>query len=210
MGIGRCKFRHPTKDNKRLYGIYNGIKKRCYNEKSGRYMDYGGRGITMCAEWLDCDKGFDLFADWALANGYEDNLTIDRVDVDGDYSPQNCRWITLKEQSQNKRTTIWVDYRGEHIRLKELCKRAAVPYDTVHDRLFKRGWDIEDAVNKPSDRERKSWRQICKEHGINPCTARDRIVKLGWPEERALNTPCAGRGANKDTYKETTIMRRPF
>lgn len=201
MGVGRCKFKHPTKQYRRLYGIYNGIKKRCYNNRCSRYKDYGGRGISMCAEWLNRDNGFDSFVDWALANGYADDLTIDRIDVDGDYSPKNCRWCTLKEQNQNKRTTIWVDYRGEHIQLMELCERAAVSYDTVHDRLFKRGWDIEDAVNKPSDRERKSWRQMCKEHGINPATARDRVVKLGWTEDQALNTPCLGRGANQASYR---------
>lgn len=194
------RFKHPTKEFKRLYGIYNGIKKRCYNKNEIRYRDYGARGIKMCDEWLDPYCGFDNFVDWALANGYKDDLTIDRIDVDGDYCPQNCRWLALKDQNQNKRTTIWVDYRGEHIQLRVLCEREGVSYDTVHDRLFKRGWNLEDAINKPSARLQKSLRAECLERGLNPGTIGCRIRQLGWSKERALNTPCVGRGANRKTY----------
>ena len=185
---------------KRLHGIYHGIKKRCYNEASPRYGDYGGRGIKMCDEWLDYHGGFEAFVDWSLNNGYSDELTIDRIDVDGDYSPGNCQWMTRKQQNQNKRTTIWVDYRGEHIPLMVLCEREGVSYDTVHDRMFKRGWDLERAINEPSARKKKSFSQICREHGMNPKVVSDRIRKLGWSEEKALNTPSLGLGANKKSY----------
>lgn len=85
---------------RRLASIYQGMKQRCYNTKRPNYKYYGGRGIVICNEWLN---SFQAFNDWAMANGYQENLTIDRINTDGNYEPQNCRWATTKEQSTNKR-----------------------------------------------------------------------------------------------------------
>ena len=193
------KFSFRISDNKRLYEIFSGMKKRCYNEKSKRYKDYGGRGIKICKEWMETDSGFDRFAEWAFANGYNETATIDRIDVNGDYEPGNCRWVTLKQQANNKRDTVWVDYMGEHIQLLTLCKRLGVPYNLVYYRMFSYGWPIERAIEEKSKQD-NSLLSKCRKLGLSYMTVRDRILKLGWTEERALSTPTKGRGSNAGTY----------
>lgn len=92
---GQAKGQHT-----RIYNIFHGMKKRCYNANSKSYKYYGGRGIKICDEWLN---DFEAFLRWSMDNGYQENLTIDRINVNGDYCPNNCRWITMAEQQRNKR-----------------------------------------------------------------------------------------------------------
>lgn len=195
------KCRHPVIEYKRIHSIYHGIKKRCYNKNSPRYKDYGGRGIVMCDEWADPQNGYDCFVDWAMEHGYTDEMTIERIDVNGNYCPENCKWITLKEQSNNTRHTIWVDYKGEHIQLMKLCERLGVKYDTVHGRIRQHGWSVEKAIETPSQLE-TSFAAKCRAHGMKPSVVADRINRLGWDEERALNTPSLGLGANQLSYEQ--------
>lgn len=98
--IARTTFTKHGMWSSRLHTIWSSMKSRCYNEKSRSYKYYGGRGITICDKWL---HDFQVFFDWAMANGYKDNLSIDRIDPNGNYCPDNCRWITMAEQQRNKR-----------------------------------------------------------------------------------------------------------
>lgn len=99
------------KHNTRIYRIYRNMKNRCYNPNVKSYNDYGGRGIKICEEW-NGENGFQNFYDWAIANGYTDELSIDRIDNDGNYEPSNCRWVTDERQARNKRNTIMIEHNG--------------------------------------------------------------------------------------------------
>ena len=96
--INNSQYKHGGRFT-RLYNIWSLMKARCLNFNNPSYLNYGGRGITICTEWLE----FIPFKDWALSNGYTDNLTINRIENDGNYEPSNCNWITCKEQQKNKR-----------------------------------------------------------------------------------------------------------
>ena len=125
----------------RLREIWGGMKKRCYNSKSPNYKYYGGRGIKVCDEWLE-KQGAENFRNWALANGYRDDLTIDRIDNNKGYSPDNCRWFTQKEQSSNRRNTIYLTYQGKTHTIIEWAKITGIPIYTLRYR-YKRGYDVE-------------------------------------------------------------------
>lgn len=130
------------KSNTKLYKVYHHIKDRCYNKNDKRYKDYGERGIYMCSEWLD---DFMNFYNWSMNNGYNDNLTIDRIDNNKGYSPNNCRWVDRKTQQQNRRNCIYYTINGETHCLKEWCEILNLNYSTVQVRVY-RGWDVKKAL----------------------------------------------------------------
>lgn len=100
----------------KLYKIWGSIIQRVKNKKSKDYNDYGGRGITICPEW---EKSFQSFYDWAMSHGYKEGLSIDRIDNEGNYYPENCRWATAYQQSRNKRNNVYIEYKGERYCLKD-------------------------------------------------------------------------------------------
>ena len=116
---------------------------RCYYEKYPWYKDYGERGITICDEWL---HDFQTFYDWAIDNGYRDDLTIDRIDVNGNYEPSNCRFATPKQQARNRRSNRNYTINGETHCLIEWCEILDLKYKTVAQRVTKYHWPIEMAL----------------------------------------------------------------
>lgn len=128
----------------RLYEIWHSMKQRCYLPTVRPYSNYGGRGITVCDEWL---HDFQAFYDWAMANGYRDDLTIDRKDTNGNYEPSNCRWATKKEQSNNKRNNRYITYNGETHTLAEWCEITGLSRPTLKYRL--KYWEIERVFTEP-------------------------------------------------------------
>lgn len=123
----------------RLLNIWNSMKQRCYNKNNEAYNRYGGRGILVCEEWRNDSYAF---REWAIAHGYRDDLTLDRIDVNGNYCPENCRWATRKEQNNNRRDNHKLTLNGKTQSLPEWAEELGLTYGGLYDRLY-RGWPIE-------------------------------------------------------------------
>lgn len=125
----------------RLFGIWMKMKERCYRKAHKSYKDYGGRGITICQEWLD---NFMNFYNWAMENGYDENAdfmqcTLDRIDTNGNYEPSNCRFITMKEQCNNRRNNHFLEYKGEKHTISQWAELLKIKKATIFRRV-KNGW----------------------------------------------------------------------
>jgi hypothetical protein len=143
-GCMHHKYGHGQSDS-RLYHIWRTMKARCVDTNSHKYHAYGGRGITICDEWLN---SFESFYDWAMANGYREDLSIDRIDNDDNYDPSNCRWASAKEQANNTRANRNIEYNGESHTLAEWADIKGLTKSALHHRLS-RGWSISDALSTP-------------------------------------------------------------
>lgn len=141
------KVKNPVA-NERLFHIWQGIKTRCFNPNAKEYKDYGGRGITLFSAWIN---DYKAFREWAYSNGYSDELTIDRINNNSGYYPENCRWITLTEQQSNKRNNVFVNYNDEKITLAELSRRTNIGLTSLHQRYH------------AGDRGERLWRKTYKE-----------------------------------------------
>lgn len=128
-----------------LHNSWSAMLQRCNDPNYKWYKDYGNRGIKVCEEWLT----FVNFRDWALSNGYQKGLTIERIDVNGNYTPDNCKWITNKEQQRNKRNNHFVEYCGRRVTIAELSEMTGIPYHRLYSRIQNSGWSVEKAVNTP-------------------------------------------------------------
>lgn len=130
---GGGNIKHP-KGTKRIAKILDGMKQRCYNPNTTGYENYGGRGITICPEWLGED-GVEKFIQWALKNGYKKELTIERINVNGNYEPSNCRWATDKEQAYSRRNTIRININGKYMTTAELMEIYDISKTTLNNRV---------------------------------------------------------------------------
>lgn len=187
------KYIHNTRQNSRLYAIWSSMCYRCTKPDHPMYYLYGERGIMVCQEWLD---SFDCFAQWAYQNGYQDTLTIDRINVDGNYCPSNCRWATPKEQANNRRTCVYLTYNGETKTATQWADEYNINPSTLLGRI-EMGWSAEDAITKPIQHKRRSvtyqgetrrikeWADIV---GISPGVISYRLLH-GWSVEDALSKP---------------------
>lgn len=130
----------------RLYNIWVNMRQRCYNPKNRAYDRYGGRGITVCDEWKD---NFQTFYSWAISNGYDPDLSIDRIDNDRGYSPENCRWATSSEQARNRRSDHLITFQGETRTMVEWVEEMKIPINILSLRIVRYNWPVERALTEP-------------------------------------------------------------
>lgn len=183
--------------NTRIYTTYSAMKQRCFNENNSEYYRYGGRGITICSEWLG-RNGFINFYNWSMENGYNNNLTIERVDNDGNYEPSNCIWADYYTQNNNTSRNKLYTYQGETHSLSVWgrIKPNGLEYETLRSRL-RDGWDVDRAFSEHKcnfiddtgdlitiNGETHNITHWCKKTGISKSTYYRRI-KRGWSVERA-------------------------
>lgn len=134
----------------RVRSVYYNMLKRCYKETDPAYYRYGKRGIKVCDEWKnDCCN----FYKWAKNNGYKAGLQLDRIDNNGNYEPNNCRWVSARENSLNKRNTLYITYKGKRKPLADWAVEKGLNYDTLKDRIYRYGWSIEMALEAPVDKD---------------------------------------------------------
>lgn len=184
----------------RLYKLWVGMKKRCYNQNCNSYKYYGAEGKAVCDEWKD---SFQAFYDWSMSNGYQDNLTIERIDNSKGYSPDNCKWATMKEQSNNTRRNHLIEYKGKKQNLTQWAEELNINYDKLEARINRLHWDVDRAFKEPKKMKSKrssnylipyngethtlaEWSKIV---GIKYWTLVARIYSCNWDIDRALSTP---------------------
>lgn len=143
------RFRKYDKDTTNLRNVLQSMKQRCLNPNNTDYYLYGGRGITICNEWLDKNIGMENFVNWSIKNGYKPGLSIDRIDNDKGYSPDNCRWVDSIAQGRNKRTNHIITFKGETHCLSEWAELMGLPYSVLKNRINRYGWNIEEALTIP-------------------------------------------------------------
>ncbi len=140
--LDKARFKHGLVKHP-AYKLWSGIKRRCLNENDSAYKDYGGRGITICDEWKD---DFKLFHDWAISNGYRKGLIIDRENVNGNYEPDNCRFVTTTVSARNTRASVFLTYNEETKTQAEWAEITGISAKKISRRLKRDKWTIERAL----------------------------------------------------------------
>lgn len=198
----------------KFYRTYNNIKTRCYNKKNPKYKSYGARGIIICDEWL---QSREAFIKWCDETCKDITLTIERIDVNGNYEPNNCKWVTMEQQAKNKQNSIKVNYYGTEYCLRELCRKLGYnnnEYKRIHARIAYENWDVYKAIEtpikncdnktnylKPSYTYKgytNSLRQICKKFNLY----------YGTIKYRVMNGEDVITACNKGTDKPYTYVKR--
>jgi len=170
----------------RLMQTFYNMKQRCYNPKATSFKIYGGRGIIVCEEWLNDS---DTFYNWALNNGYQEDLTIDRIEVNGNYEPDNCRWATLDVQANNRTNNVFIERKGEVKTISQWGHEIGVSAGTVKSR-YEKGKDISEGYTRVIDininGEIKTMKELSEESGISYDTIAERH-KCGWNDNDLIN-----------------------
>jgi hypothetical protein len=193
-----------TSRGERLRRIWWHLIFRCENPKSKDYPRYGGRGIYVCEDWKD----YDRFKEWSFEHGYDAKLSIDRIDNNGPYAPWNCRWTTVKEQANNRRNNVELEFHGETKTLSQWAEEIGITAQGLWRRIFVSKWDIERALSTEVGKlhlitykgETKRLSEWAKQYGLDYDLLERRINHLGWDIERALTD----KGGRFVTYKGET------
>lgn len=143
----QLRSKYPNDIQTRLYKIWRAMIARTIYPSQSCYKNYGGRGIRVCDEWL---YNFNLFKSWAFENGYSENLSIDRIDNNGNYEPNNCKWSSRKEQNNNQRSNVKLTYKGKTLNISQWSDLIGVKYNTLHHR-YQRGYPIEKILKEYSE-----------------------------------------------------------
>lgn len=211
--ISRNKANHHGYSHTKLYQVWVSMRKRCNNPTDPAYHNYGGRGIGYATEWDD----YITFHKWAYEKGYQENvgLTLERIDVNKGYTPDNCCWADRKRQSNNKRNNLCFTIDGVTHTLAEWCEIYNVPYARVDARINSLGWSFEDALFKPPKYKKhtitykgktlttKEW---AKETGLSTDLIRRRL-KNGWTPEEILETPKMSNGGSSEWRKTHRLQK---
>lgn len=145
-GMNNVNYKHGLTKHK-LYTVWGNMLDRCNNTANKAYKDYGARGITVCKEWRE---DFMTFFTWAMKEGYKKGLTLDRIDNNKGYNPMNCRWATVKEQSNNRRSNHLLTFNGKTQTMQQWADEMHINYWTLRDRLARCNWNVEKALTQPT------------------------------------------------------------
>ena len=192
-------------DFTRLGSIHHNMKTRCNNPNYDKYQYYGGKGISVCDEW---SNSYDAFEEWALSHGYADDLTLDRIDPDGDYTPENCRWVSIKEQANNRSSNHFLTYNGKTQTLRQWAEETGMSYSCLMQRVHA-GWPVERIFAEPhhnTNKQRmvtykgvtKRLHEWAKELGIKYNTLQNRLDMHHWSVEKAFEKPVVERSWHYD------------
>ncbi len=202
--MGKSQLKHGDScrgKETRLYGIWRNMKSRCTNPNKPDYQYYGKQGISFCEEWND----YATFKNWAINNGYADNLSLDRKNGAGNYCPENCRWVTIKEQQNNKKNNHVLEFNNESHTISEWAQILKIDRGLIKDRILA-GWTVERALTEPVNPVKKeitfngethSWTEWSEITGIPRRILYNRYNDMHWSIEDTLTKPVKKKNTTK-------------